>query len=212
MFGQLKKKLPHCDELFVKFLSPWYDEDDRPKMTRPDIYQIAAFEGQTLDLDEIQYLTPEYLEEVKTLINDTMTKAFFEDFSFIHKSDNLNFDLLDAVDKYYDRAKIAELIKESDPKDFSNPYLVTVCEFGVLLGQLFKQLEGYDWLYSHPYYHSIIVHKDTGFGIAVFDWAVKKFSEYGVDDGFVAQFQAAVDGVNRHWKDNENDNKQIANV
>lgn len=207
MFGLFKKKLPHCDELFVKYLSPWYDEDDRPKMTRPDMYQIAAFEGQPLDLDKIQYLTPEYLEEVKTLINDTMPKAVLDDFSFIHKSDNIDFDLLDAVDKYYDKAKIAELIKESDPKEFSNPYLVTVCEFGVLLGQLFRQLDGYDWLYSHPYYHSIIVHKDTGFGITVFDWGVKKFSEYGVDDGFVAKFHAAVGGVNEQWKDNENDNE-----
>lgn len=207
MFGLFKKKLPHCDELFVKYLSPWYDEDDRPKMTRPDMYQIAAFEGQPLDLDKIQYLAPEYLEEVKTLINETMTKAVLDDFSLIHKSDNVNFELLDTVDKYYDRAKIIELIKESDPKDFSNPYLVTVCEFGVLLGQLFRQLDGYDWLYSRPYYHSIIVHKDTGFGITVFDWAVKKFSEYGVDDGFVAKFHAAVDGVNKQWKDDENDNE-----
>ena len=141
MFGLFKKKLPHCDTLFVKYLSPWYDEEERPKMTRPDMYQIAAYEGQPLDLEEIQYLTPEYLEQVKTLINETMTKAALEDFSNIYKTDNLDFDLLDAVDKYYDRTRIAELIKESDPKDFSNPYLVTVCEFGVLIGQLFNQLE-----------------------------------------------------------------------
>ncbi len=205
MFGLFKKKLPECDTLFVKFLSPWYDEEDRPKMTRPDMYQIAAYEGQPLDLDEIQYLTPEYLAQVKTLINETMTNATLEDFSFIHKSDKFDLELLDAVDKYYDRTKIAELIKESDAKDFSNPYLVTVCEFGVLLGQLFRQIEGYDWLYSHPYYHSIIVHKDTGFGITVFDWAVKKFSEYGVDDGFVAKFHAAVDGVNGKWEDNDSE-------
>lgn len=202
MFGLFKKKLPHCDDLFVKYLSPWYDEDDRPTMTRPDMYQIAAFEGQPLDMDEIQYLTPEYLEEAKTLIND-MTEAFLDDFSFIHKTDKIDFDLLDAVDKYYDRTKISDLIKQSDPKDFSNPYLVTVCEFGVLLGQLFRQLDGYDWLYSHPYYHSIIVHKDSGFGITVFDWAVKKFSEYGVDDGFVAKFQAAIERVNGQLEDNE---------
>lgn len=203
MFGLFKKKLPHCEELFVKYLSPWYDEDDRPKMTRPDMYEIAAFGGQPLDLDEIQYLTPEYLEEVKTLINETMTNAALKDFSFIHKSDNFDLELLDAVDKYYDRTKISELIRESDPNDFSNPYLVTVCEFGVLLGQLFRQIDGYDWLYSHPYYHSIIVHKETGLGITVFDWAVKKFSEYGVDDGFVAKFHTAIDAVNGQWENNE---------
>ena len=206
MFGLFKKKLPHCDELFVKYLSPWYEEEDRPKMTRPDMYQITAFEGTPIELDKIQYLTTQYLEESKSLTED-MTKAALNDFSFIHKSDNIDLNLLDAVDKYYDRTKIAELIKKSNPKDFSNPYLVTVCEFGAILGQLFRQLDGYDWLYSHPYYHSIIVHKDTGFGITVFDWAVKKFSDYGVDDGYVAKFHAAVDGVNGQWKDNDKDDE-----
>lgn len=33
-------------------------------------------------------------------------------------------------------------------------------------------------------------------GITVFDWAVKKFSEYGVDDGYVAKFHAAIEEVN----------------
>jgi hypothetical protein len=205
MFRPFKKKLPHCDELFVKFLSPWYDEDDRPVMTRPDMYQIAGFEGQPLNFDELQYLTPAYLEQIKTHINVTMTQAALEDFSSIYRSDHINFDLLDAVDTYYDRPKIAELIKESDPKDFSNPYLVTVCEFGILLGQLLKHFEGFDWLYSHPYYHSIIVHKNTGLGLTVFDWAVKKYSEYGVDDGYVAKLRAAVEAVNEHWEKNENE-------
>lgn len=43
-----------------------------------------------------------------------MTKAALVDFLFIHKSNNIDFDLLDAVDKYYERAKIAEFTKESD--------------------------------------------------------------------------------------------------
>jgi hypothetical protein len=198
MLGLFKKKLPHCDTLFERFLSPWYPESDRPKMTRPDMYQIAAFEGQPLDFDELQYLKPDFLAERKKFINETMVEATLSDFQNIIKSDKLDFEVLDAVDKFYDRKKIAELIKESDPSDFSNPYLVTVCEFGVLLGQLFRQIDGFDWLYSNPYFHSIIVHKDTGFGITVFDWAVKKFSEYGVDDGFVAKFHAALEGVNEY--------------
>jgi hypothetical protein len=198
MLGLFKKKLPHCDTLFEKFLSPWYPESDRPKMTRPDMYQIAAFEGQPLDFDELQYLTPEFLVDRKKFINETMVEAVLEDFQNIIKTKKLDFAALDSVDKFYDRKKIAELIKHSDPADFSNPYVVTVCEFGVLLGQLFRQIEGFDWLYSNPYFHSIIVHKDTGFGITVFDWAIKKFSEYGVDDGFVAKFHAALEGINEY--------------
>ncbi|OJY87848.1 MAG: hypothetical protein BGP13_05335 [Sphingobacteriales bacterium 40-81] len=175
-------------------------------MTRPDMYQIAAYEGEPLNLDEIQYMPEDYIENVKKHINIDMVDAALEDFQHIIKSDKLDLTVLAAVDKYYDRKKIAELIKESDPKDFSNSYVVTVCEFGAMLGYLFKQIDGFDWLYSHPYFHSIIVHKNTGFGITVFDWAIKKFSEYGVDDGFVEKFNAALAGVNGEWEEDEDKN------
>ena len=69
--------------------------------------------------------------------------------------------VLDTVDKYYDRKKIADIIQRSDPTDFSNDYLISVCEFGATPGYLFNQVEGFGWLYSKPYFHSIIVHKDT---------------------------------------------------
>jgi len=203
MIKFFKKKLPDCDPLFKKYLSPWYPENDRPTATRPDMYVIAGYEGQHLNFDELQYLDPELLNDTKRHVTETMTAAAFQDFQHIFKSDKLDFSILDAVDKYYDRPKIAELIKESDPADFSNPYLVTVCEFGATLGHLFNELEDFGWLYSHPYFHSIIVHKNAGFGIPVFDWAVKKFSEYGVDDGFVAKFHAAIEGINERLANEE---------
>ncbi|MDB5118828.1 MAG: hypothetical protein JWN56_46 [Sphingobacteriales bacterium] len=197
MFGLFKKKLPDCDELFVKYLARWYPEEERPKMTRPDMYIISGYEGKSLDLSSLQYLPDKLLEQTKEQIR-TMAGAALADYQEIIKSDLLDFNVLDAVDKFYDRPKIAEIIKESDPKDYFNLYFVTVCEFGATLGYLYNELEGYDWLYSFPYYHSIIVHRDTGFGITVFDWAVKKFSEYGVDDGYVAKFHAAMNGINEH--------------
>jgi len=197
MLGLFKKKLPDCDDLFVKYLSPWYIEYERPKMTRPDMYEIAGFEGQPLDLDTLQYLPDDLLENTKKQI-ETMAESALVDYQGIVKSDKLDFSILDAVDKFYDRSKIAQIIKDSDPNDFSNPYLISVCEFGATIGYLFNELEGFYWLYSYPYFHSIIVHRDTGFGITVFDWGVKKFSECGVDDGFVAKFHAAIDGIKEH--------------
>jgi hypothetical protein len=61
MFEPFKEKLLYFEELFVKYLCPWFVENYRLKIRRPDMYQIAAIEGQHLDLDEIQYLTPECL-------------------------------------------------------------------------------------------------------------------------------------------------------
>jgi hypothetical protein len=197
MPGLFKKKIPHCDDLFVKYLSPWYPSDDMPKMTRPDMYMISGFDGTPIDLDNLQYLSDELLSETKNQIS-TITNAALQDYQNIIKSDKLNLHVLDAVDKFYDRQKIAEILKSSDPKDFSNSYLISVCEFGATLGQIFNNFDEFGWLYSYPYFHSIIVHRDTGFGITVFDWAVKKFSEYGVDDGFVAKFYAAIEEINKH--------------
>ena len=201
MFGIFKKKLPHCDDLFKRYLSPWYPEDERPSMTRPDMYVIAGFEGKTLDLEEIQYLPQELLEQTKKQI-EVITDAALQDYQFIFQSDQLTLEVLDAVDKYYDRKHISEIIQESDPKDYANLFLVSVCEFGATLGHLFNDIEGFGWLYSYPYFHSIIVHKETGFGITVFDWGVKKFSESGVDDGFVAKLHAAIEGVEDYKRKN----------
>jgi len=166
-------------------------------MTRPDMYVISGYEGKPLNIDQCQHLPEEYLIKVKKLINETMINAALEDYQMIIQSDKLDFKVLEAVDKFFDRDKITELINSSDPKDYSNLYLVSVCEFGVMLGYLFNQIEGFGWLYCQPYFHSIIVHTETGYGIPVFDWAVKKFSAYGVDDGFVAKFHVVLEEVNK---------------
>ena len=194
MFRLFRKKLPHCDDLFAKYLSPWYPVQDRRKMTRPDMYIISGYNGHPIDLDSLQYLSAERLLKEKNQIRK-MADAALGDYQHILSTNKLTLEVLDKVDKFYDREKIGELIKGSDPKEFSNDYLISVCEFGAMLGTLFNDDEEFGWLYSSPYFNSIIVHKNTGFGITVFDWAVKKFSEYGVDDGFVAKFHAAIAGI-----------------
>jgi hypothetical protein len=132
------------------------------------LYVISAYKGHPLDLASLQYLPEERLQTGKDQIG-RMAAAALTDYQSIFPSATFTMDLLDGVDRFYDRKRIAELIKRSDPKDFSNDYLVSVCQFGALLGQLFEEKDGFGWLYSQPYYNSIIVHTPTGFGITVFD-------------------------------------------
>jgi len=196
MFGLFQKKLPHCDKLFASYLAPWYPDAYFRKTTRPDMFVISGYEGRPLNLESLQYLSDDRLQIEKDQI-DCMAVAALTDYQSISPSTTFTLDLLNAVDQFYDRPKIANLIKQSDPKDFSNDYLVSVGQFGVMLGKLFEGIDGFGWLYSQPYFNSIIVHAPTGFGITVFDWAVKKFSEYGVDDGFAAKFHAATEEVKK---------------
>jgi hypothetical protein len=194
MFRLFRKKLPHCDKLFARYLAPWYPDEYARNTTRPDMYVISGYKGRPLDPKSMQYLPDDRLKIEKDQIG-RMGVAALEDYQSILPSTSFTVDLLDAVDRFHNRERIAELIQRSDPKDFSNDYLVSVGQFGVLLGQLFEEMDGFEWLYSQPYFNSIIVHTPTGFGITVFDWAVKKFSEYGVDDEFVAKLQAATNEV-----------------
>lgn len=192
----LFNRLEDCDPLFRKYLSPWYLENERPSMTRPDMYEIAAYEGKPLDLDSLQYLDDETLAQTKAQIEE-MTNAALSDYQDLVNAKALDLHTLDAVDKYYTKKKVMELIKSSDPSEYSNLYLVSVCEFGAMLGYLFNQNPEFGWLYSYPYFHSIVVHKGTGLGITVFDWAVKKFSSYGIDDGFVAKYHVAIETIGK---------------
>lgn len=187
----LFNKLPNCDTLFKKYLDHWYPENERRGMTRPDIYTIAAFKGVPLQVNRIQYLPPDILLHNQKMV-DSMIVSAKNDFQDIVAFNDFSIEIIDKIDKHFDKKKVIELIKKSDPKDFSNQYLVTVCEFGSMLGEMFTRQPDFKWLYSYPYFNSIIVHQSTGTGVTVYDWAIKKFSSYGIDDGFAAKLQHAI--------------------
>ncbi len=100
---------------------------------------------------------------------------------------------IDAFDRHYDRSAIRKVIDSSDPSDFENDYLVLCCEFGAVIGHVmietFAELE---WVFDMPYWESFVYHPPSGTEIPVFHWAVKKMSEYGVDDGFAEKVAACL--------------------
>lgn len=151
------------------------------------MYTIAAYEGKVLNIDKIQYLSPGGLEKIKETFS-IMRKSYVGDFSEFVSFKEFNLDIIDVIDKSFGKKEIKELIEKSNPTEFSNPYLVTVCEFGLALGDLFVNTGKFQWLYSYPYFHSIVVNPETGSAITVFDWAVKKFSSYGMNDGYKWKF------------------------
>lgn len=186
------KKLPTAEALFQQFFTPWYPATSpAPTAPRPDLFIIAGSAGKSLQLSELQYLSPEFLEAAKNQIAEII-KTGLEDFHEIVEFSALDVDVLNAVLENYEHSDIAELLTESDPDQFSNPYLVTVCVFGAILGRLFTQEPGFDWLYGYPYFHSIIVHSATGLGIPVFDWMIKRFSADAINEDLTQKFENAL--------------------
>lgn len=189
-FFSKSKSLPDCDELFLKYFDPWYDNDSRARRgfeaTRPDMMQVPQLIGLTSEqagplLDESR------LDAARQI--DAMLESARGDFStFLAVSGDPSLSWVDAYDRHFDRKKIRELLDASDPADFSNDYLVTCCEFGALLGHVLNEFTPrLEWYYEYPYWESSLFDPESGMLVPPFHFAVKKMSEYGVDDGLVAK-------------------------
>lgn len=182
-----KKELPHCNELFTTYWDPWYGDDDRKHKgisgTRPDMESDPEWKG--LSAEEMCNLTKEGQEKVLQQVQ-TMAQAAESDFrNYLDVQPPIDIEWVDAFDKHFTEERVIELLDRSNPKEYSNEYVVTCIEFGAVLGTVLRNLcSDLEWLPNWPYWESSIWDKRSGTEIPIFHWAIKKMSSYGVDDGF----------------------------
>ena len=147
---------------------------------------IAEWKG--LSSEELARLSEDGEAEVHNQIQSMVDAATEDWVEFLSVSPPITLDWIDAFDRYYTREEIAKVIDRSHPSDYSNEYLVLCCEFGAVLGRCLIDLNpGLFWLPDYPYWETPVFDSKSGSLINVFSWAVKKMSEYGVDDGFKAK-------------------------
>ena len=192
--------LPDCDELFLRFFDHWYRDDDRSRKgfpaTRPDMTQhdeLIGFSGHNAG---------PLVEETQQVVLDqigTMIKAARADWpQYLKVSGDIDVEWIDAFDKHYDRERIANVIESADPTSLSNEYVVLCCEFGAALGHVMREIQPrLIWYLEWPYWESSLLDPDTGHLIPVFHWAIKKMSEYGVEDGYVAKLLVSLEILDR---------------
>jgi hypothetical protein len=191
--------LPECDELFLKFFTPWYPEKDRArsKGTKGDMITIGDLVGHTAS--EVSRLTEEWQVRAMGAI-DQMHAALLRDWPrYLPVSGKVDIGWVKAFDEYYDEVRIAELIERSDPGEDGNDYMIVAIEFGVVLGHVLRQYQPrMEWCPDMPYWESAIFDSKTGTLIPVVHWAVKKLSGYGWDDGFVAKIGACSESLDKN--------------
>jgi hypothetical protein len=121
--------------------------------------------------------------------------------TYLGVSNDIDLSWIGAFDRYYDRTQIQAMINRSKPDDFGNNYLVICCEFGAALSYVMRHLQPrLVWRLDWPYWDSTLLDPQTGTAISVFHWAVKKMSEYGVDDGYVAKVKACLQFLSEERK------------
>jgi hypothetical protein len=175
-------ELPDCNDLYVKYVHKW---DDNPEhkilIVKPDMLQF--FKPNT-DFSALVDSTDDGYVQTKQQV-EAMIAASRQDLQELATFNEYNLETIDKLDKAIDRQYIKGVIEASDVNDDANRYLISIIEFGCALAETMEEeIGGFVWVYDYPYWESTIVHKRTGFEIPVFHWAIKKYSDYGVDDGF----------------------------
>ena len=189
------RALPHCDELFLKFFNPWYDDAGRQrrgfKATFPDVLQHESFVG--LSQAQASCIIEAGQQRVLQQIDGMVDAARHDWPQYLAVGGQLDLTWIEAFDHHYNRSRIHGIIDSSDPSDFGNDYIVLCCEFGAVLSHVLRQEQPrLIWRLDWPYWDSSLLDPKTGTAMPVFHWAIKKMSEYGVDDGFAAKTKASL--------------------
>ena len=196
--AQMKRRrheLPDCDNLFLRFFAPWYEQEELARRgfsaTLPDMLENESFVG--LSQTEASFVAEESQPEVLSQIEGMLEAAQGDWPTYLKVSGTVDLGWVDAFDRHYTRAKIRQTIERSDPSDFANDYIVICCECGAVLGQVLRSIQPrLIWRLDWPYWDSCLLDPKAGCTIAVFHWAIKKMSEYSVDDGLAAKVQACL--------------------
>jgi hypothetical protein len=190
-----RARIGDADEMFHRFFDRWYDDDARKLKefgaTRPDFMRVSDYVGRPVS--DVCPITGSIASQVFDQV-ETMRKAASGDWpTYLFVREPIDLAWIEKFDTHYDLARVEDLARQSDPANFANDYLVIVCEFGAVLGSVMRELlPRVTWLASWPYWESSIYDSKTGALIPVFHWAIKKFSTYGIDDGFAEKLQACV--------------------
>ena len=193
--------LPDCDEVFARYFAPWYQEPDlvarpysatRPDVegwaepnTRPDVASRLSDEGRQTALRQIA----------------GMVEAAQRDWpGYLPVVGGPSLAWIEAFDDYWTAARVHELLGRSNPNDFGNDLVVTACEFGAVLGHVMREaVPQLEWLPDWPYWESGLLDVPSGYRVNVFHWAIKRFSEYGLEDGYGAKVGKCIELVRSGW-------------
>jgi len=190
--------LPNKDKVFEKFFLLRYTEKERKSLRQYTVkYDIESYAKPGTDISQIPILANEDADEISDHISKTIRAASNDFRMSFGLTGEPNLDWIEKFDKYFTKKRVIGLLNKSDPRVASNEFFVTCCAFGALLGKVLIDMnESVNWLYDCPFWESGLYDSKSGCRINIFYWAVKKFSNYGIDDGYRAKIIACSEFIN----------------
>lgn len=181
------------DDLYRTYFVPWYPPE-RPSpfgQVLPDLEEIELEPGQHIDI--VHPLDPPLRDLAKEKV-DGMYAAFEQDAQrLLKREDPVGLPWVEAIDAWLTPERCKQLLEQSEPHNFSNPYLVLCCEFGAGIGEVIRSLRpGTQWIHDWPYWDSWIFDLNSKAKCNVFHWVIKRFHEEGAKESLADKVGAAV--------------------
>jgi hypothetical protein len=185
--------LPHANDLFETYFACWLDEKARQRREVsgiwPDVSRISPQKAAQRERAK----TNDFVTLAQAKIIDAMNQVRMTWPSQYNVSLPVSMKWIDAFDRYYDRQTIRELIERSDPHQHDNEYIHSTVEYGTVMAIVFKRfIPDLKWSYELPFWESALYDARTETDLHIFHWAIKKLSDYGVEDGYAAKVCASL--------------------
>lgn len=158
----------------------------------PDIVGVK----KGLTEEQLCVLPPELRNHAAYAISSMLEAARMDWPGYLPVSGDIDLGWVRAFDEKYDARYLSALLQRADAASFGNELIIACCEFGAVLGQVLQSMRpSLIWAYDFPYWDSWLYSSEKGLMINVFSWSMKKFSSYGVNDGYGDKLIAAANMV-----------------
>ena len=149
--------LPNADSLFVTYFSPWYPAEAEREYPLPDqIWRRLSFRMVFISMS-LNPLTPEGMEAATQQVSQMYNAALVDWKQVLGVDGTPSLEWIRAFDAWCSEENIMDLLRQSDPKNAANSYVVIACEAGAMFGHCLIQAQpGLQWLYDWPYWDSAV--------------------------------------------------------
>jgi hypothetical protein len=193
-------QLPAARQLFDRYFLTEYGPRDKARLPvnypRQEIVGSEDFLGKTGS--DVSQITTESQQDVAEIIQTLLDHAELTWGQAYAEPDVFTLKGLAAFDRGTPADSLAALIKNSDPLNPNNDYLIRCSLLGAVIGETIRQLvPNGQWVYDHPIWESGILAPDAGAVVPVFHWAVHRLSADGAHEETAAKVLTAVDMIGR---------------
>ena len=166
---------------FERFFAHWYDGDALDvRGLRAPVPLVASWSVPGTSPADVQPLTAEDQAAVDELL-EALIDAAEEDWpGLLGVARPISPAWIDAFDRHYTPAIVAEVSTRADATEFGNEYLTLVGEFGAVLARVLQvRRPSLVWIYEWPYWDSGLLDPASGRRVNPFGWSMLKLTTGG---------------------------------